>query len=499
MHNAIFSELKRLTLLEDLDDATLRNLASGSRFIGVNRQTPIFLAGDVATELYFVAAGCVKRSLLSLSGQERVITILTPGQMFGEAEVFGLHRHTAMATAIEHSTIIGIDYTVLRHCIKHDLTLGLRIIEAMAQRQIEADADTANSLIDSVADRVLDFLVRQAGTASHAGHQHPRDGRSISLFLPVSKKVIASKIGITPETLSRAFRELSAAGLIGVERNEITLNMGKVDARARHSPQGASGPSGWSRESRRHGSWSVRQASREVTLKAVNKAGLQRMLSQRIARSWLMLWRNILPEIASGTLQRSISLFERYLYDLSTLAMRGEAQSALARLHTVWRPYRQFLRAQPEDRHVAELLSLSHQVLLAAQELTTCLENELGTPSAHYVNRAGRQRMLSQRIATLFLCADMMEDSAWTHTEIAEAREEFGTSLQRLTHTIPESAQAIVRELAHVQESWRRIESALDLRAKPNSVDDAKLIVEHSDAILERMDRAIHFYQANAA
>lgn len=73
---------------------------------------------------------------------------------------------------------------------------------------------------------------------------------------------------------------------------------------------------------------------------AINKAGRQRMLSQRLAKAYLMLGLGILPERANGLLKDSLSLFDAQLAELGRFVPNDGVRIALAQLERAWDEYR---------------------------------------------------------------------------------------------------------------------------------------------------------------
>ncbi len=86
----------------------------------------------------------------------------------------------------------------------------------MAQRQSSIERDIAADCFQSGSAKVVDYLLRLGGAAI-------KSGRQLDLELEIPKHVLAARMGFTPETLSRIFRELSDAGMILVNGRQVTL------------------------------------------------------------------------------------------------------------------------------------------------------------------------------------------------------------------------------------------------------------------------------------
>jgi len=137
---------------------------------------------------------------------------------------------------------------------------------------------------------------------------------------------------------------------------------------------------------------------------AINKAGRQRMLSQRMAKSYLAEGEGVVPELARRTLTASMVLFERQLGELKAFAPQPEIKATYGQLEGAWTDYKAALiGAQPAKAQAEAMLELAGKVLALAHQGTVQLEKVSGKPVGHLVNLSGRQRMLSQRMAALYL------------------------------------------------------------------------------------------------
>ena len=137
---------------------------------------------------------------------------------------------------------------------------------------------------------------------------------------------------------------------------------------------------------------------------AINKAGRQRMLSQRMAKAWLALGQGIEPKRAERVLYESMALFDRQFVELKAYAPNPEIKATYNAQEGQWADYKAALVGNVPDRSAAPmLLGLDAKVLKLAHQGTLELEQYSGKAVGKLVNMAGRQRMLSQRTAKFYL------------------------------------------------------------------------------------------------
>ncbi|MDD5296059.1 MAG: type IV pili methyl-accepting chemotaxis transducer N-terminal domain-containing protein [Rhodocyclaceae bacterium] len=241
--------------------------------------------------------------------------------------------------------------------------------------------------------------------------------------------------------------------------------------------------------------WAARSAAPGMTLgAAINKAGRQRMLSQRMSKAWLMLDMDILPDRARAVLKQSMTTFERQLAELGGLTPSEEVRLALVRLGDEWHTCKTVLESPPAPDGVNRLFDANEKVLSAAHALTLAYEKASATPAGRLVNLAGRQRMLSQRMAKFYLFRQLGVQPGVCQSELAKARKDFSSAHEALL-AAPETTAAIRSEMGLVAQQWVMFQYAVDNADPVDPKMAAGNAATTSERILEQMEVVVGLYE----
>lgn len=227
---------------------------------------------------------------------------------------------------------------------------------------------------------------------------------------------------------------------------------------------------------------------------AINKAGRQRMLSQRMAKAYFQIGQQIDVDRSKKVLDGSIAVFDRQLVELKNYAPTPEIKETYLKLEKSWLAYKDVLvGATPSPENGRKVLAISDGVLELAHQATVQLEKKSGSNAGRLVNVSGRQRMLSQRMAKYYQAAAWGVADNGSATNLAKARQDFSTALLELASAPANTAQ-LNESLDLVRQQWLFFENALN--QKSGGDKRAQLAVATtSERILDEMEIAVGLYE----
>ncbi|MBT3028752.1 MAG: type IV pili methyl-accepting chemotaxis transducer N-terminal domain-containing protein [Candidatus Thiodiazotropha sp. (ex Ctena orbiculata)] len=187
---------------------------------------------------------------------------------------------------------------------------------------------------------------------------------------------------------------------------------------------------------------------------AINQAGRQRMLSQRMVKAFAQIGQQILFANPREQLNSAIRLYQKQLNNLKSFARSVSTKQALTDAETVWKRYRRVADGVVNKENAVKLNGLSEELLQASQQVVQALVQEAGTEKAHIVDISGRQRMLSQRMAKYYLLLSWGVEDPRFHHEFNKAELEFSLALSELNDSSLNTVE-INEVLGQVNKQWR--------------------------------------------
>jgi CRP/FNR family transcriptional regulator len=220
--------LAEVPLFAALDESTTSALTGIMTTRDVERGHVVFGEGDAGDRLFVVLDGKVKISRTASDGRENLLTVLGPGEMFGELSLFDPGPRTATATAVTRSRLASLDHVDLRPLLLERPEVSVHLLRALAQRLRRTNEAMADLVFSDVPGRVANALL---GLSEKFGVEDPE---GIRVQHDLTQEELAQLVGASRETVNKALSDFAGRGWIRLEgRTVLLIDASRLARRAR--------------------------------------------------------------------------------------------------------------------------------------------------------------------------------------------------------------------------------------------------------------------------
>jgi len=226
---------------------------------------------------------------------------------------------------------------------------------------------------------------------------------------------------------------------------------------------------------------------------AINKAGKQRMLTQRIIKSYMLIGQDVFVDDAQKILDTSLATFNMQLEELDEFAPTIKIEKAIARVRQKWGSFSRNALKTPQKDQAILLIDEGDDLLALCEHLVTLLEKRSNNTKGAVINKSGRQRMLSQRIGMLYAA------SSWGIREKREVIKKFKIALKEYDQALVElntsqlNNNKISKALRKVSSNWEFSRSGFDLMDSQRYVPF--VIQVTTETMLKYMNKITDMYE----
>ena len=209
-------ELGRIDLFTALDPQQLQVVIDATRVVRLDDGERLFDHGQPARQFFHLRSGQLKLFRNSPSGGEKIIEIVQPKDTFAQAVMFmePSGGYPVSCEALAPSVLLGFDNEVMRGVLRESVDTCFRVFASMSRRLRQQVDEIERLTLHPAVSRLAGYLVAQASS------EVPQ---SYGIHLTAPKNVIASRLGIQPETFSRVAARLMKDGLIRVQGQDVVL------------------------------------------------------------------------------------------------------------------------------------------------------------------------------------------------------------------------------------------------------------------------------------
>ncbi len=205
--------LRRVPLFAGLDESQLGDLLRDVSIRDHPKGQLLFQQGDTADRFYVVLGGWVKIFRLTQDGDEAVMALFARGESFAEAAMFMGGQFPANAEVVEQARLLRVESGPFAKRLHAEPGIAVAMLASVSLRMHYLVGQIEQLQVRSGTQRVADFLLKLCSV---------EDGPT-EIALPYDKSLIASRLGMKPESFSRSLARLRDLG-VRTERSHVSIS-----------------------------------------------------------------------------------------------------------------------------------------------------------------------------------------------------------------------------------------------------------------------------------
>jgi CRP-like cAMP-binding protein len=220
--------VRRAPLFTALDDAAAASLRASMDTVKIAKGSILFKEGDDGEHLYVIIEGKLKLGTSSGDGRENLLSILGPGEMFGELSLFDPGPRTSTATAVTDSKLLSLGHEKVIPWLKQNPEVSLQLLTRLSQRLRRTNEAVGDLVFSDVPGRVAKALIDLGD----------RFGKTTAEGLLVNhdltQEELAQLVGASRETVNKALADFAGRGWLKLDgRSVLITDVDRLSKRSR--------------------------------------------------------------------------------------------------------------------------------------------------------------------------------------------------------------------------------------------------------------------------
>ncbi len=195
--------VRRSAILKDAPPSALDDLLRESAATEIGNHHVLFRAGDRADRIFLVLKGKVQIYRGEAAGKHAVLGVHQVGDAFGLEDAFQSGRHFATAQAVGRCRVLAVPTVAYRGAVVGNAGMAIGLVKLLSQSLVSVSDQLERIQLKPTTQRLADFLLNLT----------PANDANGEITLPFEKALIAAYLGMEPESLSRALKDLQAVGV----------------------------------------------------------------------------------------------------------------------------------------------------------------------------------------------------------------------------------------------------------------------------------------------
>lgn len=211
------SQVRNLPLFRQMEPTALSRLLVRATPRRVVQGDAVFEQGEGATTFYLLLHGRLKVTQVTNDGQQVIVRVVHPGDLFGFARALARTDYPGTARAVVESIVVGWPMADWDAVVENNPRLAINAMQTIGQRLDEAHTRLREMSTQEVERRVAHAVLRLAEKAGR-----PEQGGT-RIDFPITRQDIAEMTGTTLHTVSRVLSSWESQGLVEGGRQRLTV------------------------------------------------------------------------------------------------------------------------------------------------------------------------------------------------------------------------------------------------------------------------------------
>lgn len=205
--------LRLAPLFKDLSQTDLMPIANAAKLVSFGPGKLLFIEGDAAKHFFLVKKGSVRLYRLTPDGKEKIIEIMREGDTFAESVALLDKAYPVYASCINATELVVIPADAIRAQVAQNTGLAMKMIASLNIRVHKFVNDIHSLSMSTAQQKVAGYFL--AFLSDETEEQ--------VITLPSTKAIVASRLGLQPETFSRVLTRMKDQGVIREEKSHLVV------------------------------------------------------------------------------------------------------------------------------------------------------------------------------------------------------------------------------------------------------------------------------------
>ena len=209
--------VRKAPLFTALDDAAALSLRASMDSVKINKGGILFKEGDSGEHVYVIVEGKLKLGTSSGDGRENLLSILGPGEMFGELSLFDPGPRTLTATAVTDAKLLSLSHAKLIPWLRENPDVSLQLLARLAQRLRRTNEAVGDLVFSDVPGRVAKALI---DLGERFGKESPE---GLFVHHDLTQEELAQLVGASRETVNKALADFAGRGWLRLDGRAVLI------------------------------------------------------------------------------------------------------------------------------------------------------------------------------------------------------------------------------------------------------------------------------------